>query len=257
MAKKKRGSKEASGKKAGKEDKSSSSPSGKKHDKEKSILEAVEAMSSSDEEPIGQANKTSNAKADALRKVIKAGAFNTLLEKYNKDEDDESIEEVVLDDDDDVEDEGPSEHVDEEDAEEAKLAEVDDGNSNQQMDESHDSNKRDEDDEDDEDNETEQGVFDTNSKALLAKTAQLQAEKKHFPWVERFDVLPSGSLPFGAIDEGTGKKIDVHDDLSREVAFYDIALEAVRLARAECQKSGVPFARPDDFFAEMVKTDGM
>ena len=50
--------------------------------------------------------------------------------------------------------------------------------------------------------------------------------------------------------------VDIHDDLKREVAFYDTALEAVHLARGECERAGIPFTRPDDFFAEMIKTDG-
>jgi rRNA-processing protein EBP2 len=268
MAKKKKGNSSkvaSSGKKTRKQDTPKSPPSGTKHDKVSSILEAVEAMSSSDEEPIDQANKTSNVKADALRKLIKEGSFNTLLEKDFKDEDDDSIEEVILgddDDDDDIEDDGQSENVFEGDSKGAKVADADEGKTNQQMDDENEEGSKgndlnhSEEEEDDDENSTDQGVFDTNSKALLAKTAQLQAEKKKFPWVERFDVVPPGSLPFGTIDEGTGKKIDVHDDLAREVAFYDFALEAVRLARAECKKAGVPFTRPDDFFAEMVKSDG-
>jgi rRNA-processing protein EBP2 len=49
--------------------------------------------------------------------------------------------------------------------------------------------------------------------------------------------------------------VDVHDDLKREVAFYDTALESVTLARAQCATANIPFARPTDFFAEMVKSD--
>ena len=53
-----------------------------------------------------------------------------------------------------------------------------------------------------------------------------------------------------------GNVLDVHDDLKREVAFYNIALDAVRDARDLCKASQTPFQRPEDFFAEMVKTDG-
>ncbi|OEU16528.1 eukaryotic rRNA processing, partial [Fragilariopsis cylindrus CCMP1102] len=49
--------------------------------------------------------------------------------------------------------------------------------------------------------------------------------------------------------------LDIHDDLKREVAFYNTALEAVNLARPKCQEFGIPFSRPEDFFVEMVKTD--
>ena len=50
--------------------------------------------------------------------------------------------------------------------------------------------------------------------------------------------------------------VDVHDDLKREVAFYDNAMEAVRIARKQCEHAGIPFTRPEDFFAEMIKSDG-
>lgn len=48
---------------------------------------------------------------------------------------------------------------------------------------------------------------------------------------------------------------DVADDLQRELAFYSQSLEAVRLARSKLRAEGVPFSRPKDYFAEMVKED--
>ena len=49
--------------------------------------------------------------------------------------------------------------------------------------------------------------------------------------------------------------LDVNDDLTRELAFYKQSLDAVREARALLKKEGVPFSRPTDYFAEMVKSD--
>ena len=48
---------------------------------------------------------------------------------------------------------------------------------------------------------------------------------------------------------------DVHDDLNRELAFFKQSLDAVVEARQTLLKEGIPFSRPKDFFAEMVKTD--
>ncbi|TFB00127.1 rRNA-processing protein EBP2 [Trichoderma ghanense] len=48
---------------------------------------------------------------------------------------------------------------------------------------------------------------------------------------------------------------DVSDDLQRELAFYSQCLEAVRLGRSRLIREGVPFSRPKDYFAEMVKED--
>lgn len=86
-------------------------------------------------------------------------------------------------------------------------------------------------------------------------TDELAAEKKGWSWSETFTITPATPLPFGSIAED-GTKVDIHDDLKREVTFYEIALEAARAGRLECKKANIPFSRPDDFFVEMVKTDG-
>ncbi|KAF9299933.1 rRNA-processing protein and EBNA1-binding protein ebp2, partial [Podila horticola] len=39
------------------------------------------------------------------------------------------------------------------------------------------------------------------------------------------------------------------------VAFYDQALEAAMQGRERIKKEGGVFERPDDYFAEMIKTD--
>lgn len=49
---------------------------------------------------------------------------------------------------------------------------------------------------------------------------------------------------------------DVSDDLARELALYAQSLAAARLARDRLRAEGVPFGRPGDYFAEMVKDDG-
>ena len=48
---------------------------------------------------------------------------------------------------------------------------------------------------------------------------------------------------------------DVEDDLNRELSFYKQCLSAVKDARGRLKKEGVPFSRPADYFAEMVKSD--
>lgn len=48
---------------------------------------------------------------------------------------------------------------------------------------------------------------------------------------------------------------DISDDLQRELSFYSQSLEAARLGRARLRAEGVPFSRPKDYFAEMVKED--
>ncbi|KAK6350157.1 rRNA-processing protein and EBNA1-binding protein ebp2 [Orbilia brochopaga] len=48
---------------------------------------------------------------------------------------------------------------------------------------------------------------------------------------------------------------DVHDDLTRELAFYTQALDAARRGRELLLSEGAPFTRPTDYFAEMVKSE--
>ncbi|OXV07734.1 hypothetical protein Egran_04499 [Elaphomyces granulatus] len=48
---------------------------------------------------------------------------------------------------------------------------------------------------------------------------------------------------------------DPNDDLNRELAFYKVCQAAAISARKLLKKEGIPFSRPKDFFAEMVKSD--
>jgi rRNA-processing protein EBP2 len=57
--------------------------------------------------------------------------------------------------------------------------------------------------------------------------------------------------------EPTEPKIeDISDDLQRELQLYAQSLEAAKKARALLKAEGLPFSRPKDYFAEMVKDDG-
>ena len=126
--------------------------------------------------------------------------------------------------------------------------EEDEENKEVEMDERSDESD-DEDDNDSSDSDKEE-VAVKNDKALAVVLEEMTAAKKGMPWAETFDVIPAEPLPF------TESPLDVHDDLKREVAFYNVALEAVKEARNRCIDAGIPFSRPEDFFAEMVKSDG-
>lgn len=71
--------------------------------------------------------------------------------------------------------------------------------------------------------------------------------------------LPLSDMPFVEHQALTAPKVipipDINDDLTRELAFYKQCLDAATRGRALLVKEGVPFSRPADFFAEMVKTD--
>jgi rRNA-processing protein EBP2 len=71
--------------------------------------------------------------------------------------------------------------------------------------------------------------------------------------------LPRSNIPFSEhqviISAEPTVVTDVHDDLGRELAFYKQSLDAVKEARSLLKTEGIPFSRPVDYFAEMVKSD--
>ncbi|EMC97894.1 hypothetical protein BAUCODRAFT_51412, partial [Baudoinia panamericana UAMH 10762] len=97
----------------------------------------------------------------------------------------------------------------------------------------------------------ERGDVIPHQRLTINNTAALQRSLKSF-------ALPS-SLPFSATQSVTSAEpveiADVEDDLSREQAFYRQSLDAVKEARIQLKKEGVPFSRPADYFAEMVKSE--
>lgn len=286
-----------------KQNKAAAAP--KKPEEERVTMEALEAMSDSDDdEEIPESQWSTKAKN--LRKEIEDGKFDKLIgalkqatgkdEEFEEDtlgsaseDDEEEIgdgeDEVVNeaeeqneseDEEDDEEEEEQEENED--DSEESQSEEEELSNSNVEIsdpkdhdDEDEDDSEGDEDEEENEDEEEEDEEDDAgksekalqlvqnnqvNSKALAVVIAELTASHAHLPWAETFHVIPATPLPFGQKGDPESNPLDIHDDLKREVAFYNSALEAVNEARGKCKEVGIQFSRPDDFFAEMVKTDG-
>ncbi|KAF2972608.1 hypothetical protein GQX73_g1027 [Xylaria multiplex] len=81
--------------------------------------------------------------------------------------------------------------------------------------------------------------------------------------LKRFAIATDDSATFAshqslASKEATADVIgeDLMDDIKRELAFYAQALDAAKRGRTLLKAEGVPFSRPTDYFAEMVKDDG-
>ncbi|CAN1842664.1 Probable rRNA-processing protein EBP2 homolog [Linum perenne] len=64
------------------------------------------------------------------------------------------------------------------------------------------------------------------------------------PWIHKL-----------SLDINQEQPVDVNDDLTREMAFYTQALEGTRRAFEKFETMGLPFLRPPDYYAEMVKSD--
>ncbi|KAM9796446.1 probable rRNA-processing protein EBP2 [Syngnathus typhle] len=84
--------------------------------------------------------------------------------------------------------------------------------------------------------------------------------KKDLPWVERLDLTNppvedvisklGGNMQSGSIGE-----VNADDDFQREMFFYRQAQATVLEALPLLNKHGIPTKRPDDYFAEMAKSD--
>ncbi|KAF3185601.1 rRNA-processing protein and EBNA1-binding protein ebp2 [Orbilia oligospora] len=85
-----------------------------------------------------------------------------------------------------------------------------------------------------------------NHSALLASHASIALPiKKSTPFSTHHTITTSTPVEIK----------DVHDDLTRELAFYTQALDAAKQGRALLLAEGAPFTRPTDYFAEMVKSE--
>ncbi|CAH9141030.1 unnamed protein product [Cuscuta epithymum] len=83
-----------------------------------------------------------------------------------------------------------------------------------------------------------------NKNGLLDKLGDISWPEKA-DWIHRlsFDI------------DREGEEVDVNDDLARELSFYTQALQGTREAYLKFQSAGLPFLRPSDYYAEMVKSD--
>lgn len=249
----------------------------------KLTLEALDAISDEEDSDDAAENGEEDGgdgewddEANALRAMISNGAFDEMLKKHGKKGNTSAKGGGKKSKQQQEESSDEEDGSDEEELEEVELSmEQDD-----QEDEENGSNKNDdEESSDDEDRaEIKPAANQVNTLEIALKTA-IQSTDRNLPWAESFAVVPPTPLPFGSGDDdatttAAAKKrklnntdddgeeeeetqtVDIHDDLKREVAFYDNALEAVNIARMECEEAGIPFTRPDDFFAEMVKSDG-
>ncbi|PQE07359.1 hypothetical protein CJF32_00005253 [Rutstroemia sp. NJR-2017a WRK4] len=191
-------------------------------------------------------------KAARKDKVSKGGDAEKVLEKEWEDVEEGSEDE-------DEEEEGSDDEEEENGPTEIDFAGIDESDSDSSV--GGDDDEEEEDDEDDEDipmsdlediDEEEKEDMIPHQRLTINNTVALTSALKRIS-------LPISSLPFSehqSITSSTPTSIpDVSDDLNRELAFYAQSLAAVQEARALLKAEGVPFTRPTDYFAEMVKAD--
>ncbi|KAJ3303904.1 rRNA-processing protein and EBNA1-binding protein ebp2 [Kappamyces sp. JEL0829] len=101
------------------------------------------------------------------------------------------------------------------------------------------------DDEEQGDDELVERIYANQTTALLSRKADIAVGE--LPWIEQMTVTSTAATADAVPD--------VNDDLKRELAFYEQALYAATEGRRLVKAAGVPFSRPSDYFAEMVKSD--
>ncbi|KIR36168.1 rRNA-processing protein EBP2 [Cryptococcus deuterogattii MMRL2647] len=87
-----------------------------------------------------------------------------------------------------------------------------------------------------------QKVTINNKPALRALADSIRVT--NMPWPEHL-----------VLDSKETADVDPSDDLQRETVFYKIALGCIPQARKLASKHDIPFTRPGDYYAEMVKSD--
>uniref|UniRef100_A0A914YK71 Uncharacterized protein n=1 Tax=Panagrolaimus superbus TaxID=310955 RepID=A0A914YK71_9BILA len=75
---------------------------------------------------------------------------------------------------------------------------------------------------------------------------KLSQIKSNGAWIKTVAVTASKELIFDQ---------DIDNDFEREALFYKQAQDGARQAIANLKQLNIPFARPADYFAEMVKSD--
>ncbi|KAL5017199.1 hypothetical protein ScPMuIL_006788 [Solemya velum] len=82
---------------------------------------------------------------------------------------------------------------------------------------------------------------------------KLEELKSSLEWAQRLDITSSPApTPAGIQHEDLE---EVHDDFQRELRFYRQAQATVLEGIPRLNKAGIPTHRPEDYFAEMAKTD--
>lgn len=85
---------------------------------------------------------------------------------------------------------------------------------------------------------------------------RLEELKKDLDWIERLDItIDTNELPGMDPDKKQKDSKAVEDDFERELLFYRQAQVSAKEALQRLRDLEVPTNRPEDYFAEMIKSD--
>ncbi|KAK6463993.1 EBNA1-binding protein [Scheffersomyces coipomensis] len=198
----------------------------------KAVKQKKEKKSTNDDYVSGALSKKDMRQLKKMQAQIEHAEAEEEAEEEDDEEDDdeeeEDEEEDEDDDDDEEEDDEEAEEKDEEEEEEdIPLSEVEVDS--------------------DSDIVPHTKLTINNKSALRDSLARIELPWAKHSFIEHQTVVSA---------EKTESEIkDIYDDTQRELAFYKQGLDAVKEAKATLLKLKIPFARPLDYFAEMVKSD--
>ncbi|XP_002737177.1 putative rRNA-processing protein EBP2 [Saccoglossus kowalevskii] len=91
----------------------------------------------------------------------------------------------------------------------------------------------------------------------VAIDEKLNSIQSNLDWIERVDITLESKNTNNETDAVTDDDNDdlMHNDFKRELKFYQQAQSAVLVALPRIRKLGILTKRPDDYFAEMAKSD--
>ncbi|OQD74846.1 hypothetical protein PENDEC_c009G04725 [Penicillium decumbens] len=201
--------------------------------KRSKLLQALDAHKGRDYDAEKQKKQV---KAAEKRKALKKGSAAAEAPKQVEEEDEEAVSSEA---------EESEEEKEDEKAEEA-------GDNEEQEDEDEDEEEEEEDiplsdleDDEREDVVPHQRLTINNSTAITSSLKRISFITPQTPFSEHNSLVSQEPIEVE----------DPNDDLNRELAFYKVCQAAAISARGLLKKEGIPFTRPGDYFAEMVKND--
>ncbi|KAJ6005916.1 rRNA-processing protein EBP2 [Penicillium sp. IBT 35674x] len=208
--------------------------------KRSKLLQALDAHKGRDYDAEKQKKMV---KAAAKRKGVKKTDSPAKAKETKQDKEEVAVSSEAEEDDEEEQEEAEAEESDEENAEEE--AEEDDDEEEEEEEEEEDIPLSDLEDDEREDVITHQRLTINNSAAITASLKRISFITSQTPFSEHNSLVSKEPIEVE----------DPNDDLNRELAFYKVCQAGATEARGLLKKEGIPFTRPGDYFAEMVKND--
>lgn len=250
-------------------EKSKSKPETKKADEPENIV-----LDSVKEKKTKKEKKAKSTDDNDYQSTTLSKKEQRKLKKLEAKKEEEEEEEEVVDEDEVGEDDEEDEELDLEklaasDSESDINEDDDDEDEDDEEDDDQEDDDEEDDEEDDEDEDEDEEQEDVplsdvefDSDADIVPHTKLTINNKaalkealsriELPWTKHSFIEHQLVVSAESVE---GQIKDIYDDTQRELAFYKQGLDAVSQGKATLLKLKVPFLRPMDYFAEMVKSD--